>query len=101
MPVFALTARSRRVSFAIGASQISSGPADNQPAPNVCSLFAMNKKSKERPMATINPETTPANAKDLEETRLTAAIEQELTDDQLVQLAEGASSWGANCNKSC
>lgn len=25
-------------------------------------------------------------------------IESELTDEQLLQLAEGASSWGANCN---
>jgi len=36
-----------------------------------------------------------------EEARLTSAMEQELTDEQLVQLAEGASSWGANCNSNC
>jgi hypothetical protein len=36
-----------------------------------------------------------------EEARITSTMEQELTDEQLVQLAEGASSWGANCNKSC
>lgn len=41
------------------------------------------------------------SAKLIEEERITSAIEQELTDDQLVQLAEGASSWGANCNKNC
>lgn len=40
-------------------------------------------------------------AKALEEERMNAAMEQELSDDQLVQLAEGASSWGANCNKAC
>lgn len=39
--------------------------------------------------------------KNAEEARITSEIEQELTDDQLVQLAEGASSWGANCNKAC
>ena len=43
----------------------------------------------------------PQDTKALEEERITTAIEQELTDDQLVQLAEGASSWGANCNKTC
>jgi hypothetical protein len=36
-----------------------------------------------------------------QETQLTAAMEGELTDEQLLQLAEGSSSWGANCNKSC
>ncbi len=36
-----------------------------------------------------------------EEARVTAAMEQELTDEQLVQLAEGASSWGAHCNENC
>ena len=49
-------------------------------------------------MADFNPQET---AKTAEEDRITSAIEQELTDDQLVQLAEGASSWGANCNQSC
>jgi hypothetical protein len=39
--------------------------------------------------------------KSAEEDRITTAIEQELSDDQLLQLAEGASSWGANCNHSC
>jgi len=36
-----------------------------------------------------------------QEARLTEAMEAELTDEQLLQLAEGSSSWGANCNKSC
>lgn len=49
-------------------------------------------------MADLNPTN---DAKAFEEDRITSAIEQELTDDQLVQLAEGASSWGANCNKAC
>ena len=48
-------------------------------------------------MADLNQD----NAKTVEENRITAEMEQELTDDQLVQLAEGASSWGANCNKGC
>jgi hypothetical protein len=33
-----------------------------------------------------------------EEELLEQAMESELTDEQLHQLAEGASSWGANCN---
>ena len=33
-----------------------------------------------------------------QEAQLTEAMEKELTDDQLEQLAEGSSSWGANCN---
>ncbi|NLS27994.1 hypothetical protein S2M10_29970 [Sphingomonas sp. S2M10] len=49
-------------------------------------------------MADVNPQDI---AKLAEEERITSAIEQELTDDQLVQLAEGASSWGANCNQNC
>lgn len=49
-------------------------------------------------MADFNSQET---TKIVEEERITSAIEQELTDDQLVQLAEGASSWGANCNKAC
>lgn len=40
-------------------------------------------------------------AKQDEETKLTAAMESELTDEQLLQLAEGSSSWGAHCNSSC
>ncbi len=32
------------------------------------------------------------------EAQLTESMEKELTDDQLEQLAEGSSSWGANCN---
>ena len=47
------------------------------------------------------PQNATEVAKLAEEARLTAAIEEELTDDQLVQLAEGASSWGANCNSNC
>ena len=37
--------------------------------------------------------------KQQKEVQLTEAMETELTDDQLEQLAEGSSSWGANCNK--
>lgn len=36
-----------------------------------------------------------------QETKLTEAMEAELNDEQLLQLAEGSSSWGANCNSSC
>jgi hypothetical protein len=36
-----------------------------------------------------------------QETRLTEAMEAELSDEQLLQLAEGSSSWGANCNSNC
>ncbi len=32
------------------------------------------------------------------ENDLNEAIDAELTDEQLVQLAEGSSSWGAHCN---
>jgi acyl CoA:acetate/3-ketoacid CoA transferase beta subunit len=46
-------------------------------------------------------DTAIAATKQQEEEHITAAMEQELTDEQLVQLAEGASSWGANCNSNC
>ncbi len=39
-----------------------------------------------------------AAAKAKLEDALTNSIEFELTDDQLVELAEGSSSWGAHCN---
>ena len=29
--------------------------------------------------------------------QLTESMEQELTDEQLLQLAEGSCTWGANC----
>jgi hypothetical protein len=35
------------------------------------------------------------------EDELVDAMEQELTDEQLLQMAEGSSSWGANCNSNC
>src|SRR4051812_1499735 len=38
------------------------------------------------------------DVKQAEEEQVTQAIEAELTDEQLTQLAEGASSWGAHCN---
>ncbi len=37
--------------------------------------------------------------KQQQEAQLTESLGSELTDDQLEQLAEGSSSWGANCNK--
>lgn len=35
------------------------------------------------------------------EEELVDAMEHELTDEQLLQMAEGSCSWGANCNKDC
>jgi hypothetical protein len=46
-----------------------------------------------------SPNTPSPDSKQTEEERLTQAIEAELTDEQLVQLAEGSSSWGAHCNQ--
>lgn len=34
-----------------------------------------------------------------QEGSLTEAMEKELTDEQLLQLAEGSCTWGANCSK--
>lgn len=36
-----------------------------------------------------------------EEARIDLALDEELTDEQLLQMAEGSCSWGANCNKGC
>ena len=36
--------------------------------------------------------------KQLLESQLTESMENELTDEQLQQLAEGSCSWGANCH---
>jgi hypothetical protein len=46
-----------------------------------------------------SPQTVPAKTKQAEEEQVTQAIEAELTDEQLTQLAEGSSSWGAHCNQ--
>jgi hypothetical protein len=35
------------------------------------------------------------------EDQIIDSIEDELTDEQLLQMAEGSCSWGANCNKGC
>jgi hypothetical protein len=35
------------------------------------------------------------------EEEVVGSIEDELTDEQLLQMAEGSCSWGANCNKGC
>jgi hypothetical protein len=37
----------------------------------------------------------------LTETALEQAMGEELTDEQLLQMAEGSCSWGANCNRGC
>jgi hypothetical protein len=34
-----------------------------------------------------------------QEAPLTDSMEKELTDEQLLQLAEGSCTWGANCSK--
>ena len=34
------------------------------------------------------------------ESELTEVMESELTDEQLLQLAEGSCTWGANCGSS-
>jgi hypothetical protein len=34
-----------------------------------------------------------------QEEPLTESMEKELTDEQLLQLAEGSCTWGANCSK--
>ena len=36
--------------------------------------------------------------KEILESQLTESMENELTDEQLQQLAEGSCSWGANCH---
>lgn len=41
------------------------------------------------------------DVREIHETEINRSIEQELTDEQLQQLAEGSCSWGANCNKGC
>jgi|1185.fasta_scaffold976506_1 hypothetical protein len=47
----------------------------------------------------MSPEAKKTPTQQAEEDRLTQTIEAELTDEQLTQLAEGASSWGAHCNE--
>ena len=37
----------------------------------------------------------------MEEAHIDLALGEELTDEQLLQMAEGSCSWGANCNKGC
>lgn len=37
----------------------------------------------------------------LEQARIENALGEELTDEQLLQMAEGSCSWGANCNRDC
>ncbi len=39
--------------------------------------------------------------KQMNEKELMEAMASELSDEQLQQLAEGMSSWGAGCNKGC
>lgn len=39
--------------------------------------------------------------KQTHEDEVVQSIEEELTDEQLLQMAEGSCSWGANCNRDC
>jgi hypothetical protein len=45
------------------------------------------------------PEPKLTEVREQHEEVLQQTMESELSDEQLQQLAEGASSWGANCNK--
>jgi len=36
-----------------------------------------------------------------EEESIDLALGEELTDEQLLQMAEGSCSWGASCNRGC
>lgn len=49
----------------------------------------------------IHNETSLTGIKQTQEMQLTESMGQELTDEQLAQLAEGSCSWGANCNSGC
>jgi hypothetical protein len=42
-----------------------------------------------------------SEVKEQQEKKLTDTMGEELTDEQLEQLAEGSCSWGANCNSGC
>lgn len=41
------------------------------------------------------------NQKQANEEDVVDSIEEELTDEQLLQMAEGTCSWGANCTQAC
>lgn len=36
-----------------------------------------------------------------DEAEIEELLDEELTDEQLLQMAEGSCSWGANCNRGC
>lgn len=44
---------------------------------------------------------TGKNLNSSHEEKIEQAIGEELTDEQLLQMAEGSCSWGANCNRGC
>lgn len=44
-----------------------------------------------------NDQTLPTGEAERIESALQSAIGEELTDEQLLQMAEGSCSWGANC----
>jgi hypothetical protein len=43
-------------------------------------------------------ELSPTPEANAQEEQMARSMEQELTDDQLLQMAEGGCSWGASCN---
>jgi len=70
-----------------------------------CTRFSTTPTPTTQPskVCTMSPkasslQSASPDVKQAEEEQVTQAIEAELTDEQLTQLAEGASSWGAHCN---
>jgi hypothetical protein len=53
----------------------------------------------EKVMLKLNVEDL--NQKQANEEDVVDSIEEELTDEQLLQMAEGTCSWGANCTQAC
>jgi hypothetical protein len=49
----------------------------------------------------MNKPTIKTDPKSKRDHELVDAMEKELTDEQLLQMAEGSSSWGAHCNSNC
>jgi hypothetical protein len=49
----------------------------------------------------LKPSVEDLNHKQANEEDVVDSIAEELTDEQLLQMAEGSCSWGANCNSDC
>jgi hypothetical protein len=52
-------------------------------------------------MNTASNSCAETSAERIEEAKIDLMLGEELTDEQLLQMAEGSCSWGANCNKGC